>query len=505
MSPDQSSTLGRKTLVGIGWIGAWRMVARGLGFISTLVLARLLFPTDFGLVAMASAFAGAIGSLSEFPVEDALVRRIETDTRLHDVAFTFQFGRALATGGLMALTAPIAAQWFSEPRLTAVVLVLAGLTAISGLDNIGIVEFRRQMRFDVQFRILLVPRLLQFFSTILAAWLTHSYWALLIGIGVQRLSRLVATYLIHSYRPRISLSGWRDIAGFSLWLWATGLLSLAWDRYDTFLVGHYFGSAALGLYMVASQIAMLPVAELVIPAAGVLLAGFAFSRRSGGTATTNAVPLSTALFFVVTPMALVLSFGSSYVVALLLGGKWGAAAPLISIIAWACLAAPLRQICGAVLITIGEVRRQFIAVAAASLVRVVVVYIAARYFSLAAVAVAAVGLSSLEALFFVLQVRAVGYARLRHSAFGLIRGAVAAMATLFVLARWGAAWSPTLPSIALSSPYVNSLVHLVILGTLALTTFVVSGAVAWVVSGRPEGPEKLLVRLGYSVITRRAM
>ncbi len=480
------------------------MVARALGFISTLVLARLLFPADFGLVAMASAFTGALESLSQFPVEDALARRIETDTRLHDVAFTFQIGRAFATAGLMALAAPVAAMWFAEPRLTVVVLVLAAITAVSGLDNIGIVEFQREMRFNMHFRILLVPRLLQFFSTILAAWITHSYWALLVGIGVQRISRVVVTYLIHPYRPRISFSGWREIAGFSFWLWATGMLSLAWDRYDTFLVGHYFGPSELGIYMIASQIAMLPIAELVMPAASVLLASFAFSRRTGGSATTNAVPLSASLFLVVAPIALLLSAGSSYVVTLLLGTKWIAAGPLIAIMAWEALAAPLRQICGAVLITIGEVRRQFVAVAAASVIRVIVVYVAARYFSLAAVAIAAVALSSLEAVFFVLQVRAAGYARLREGALGLLRTVFAGAVTLGVLVIFSDAWSAALPSVFSNSIYLNSLLHLVLLGTLITVTFVTSAALAWVASGRPEGPERLLVRLGRGLVTKGA-
>lgn len=503
MPAADRASLGRRAVTGAGWILAWRMLTRGLGFISTLVLARLLVPNDFGLVAMATAFAGAIDSLSQFAVEDALIRRIEDDTRLHDAAFTIQLGRAWLTAAIVALGAPVAAQWFGEPRLTPVLLVFAAITMIGGLDNIGIVEFQRQLRFNAHVQVLAIPRLLQVVATIGAALLTHSYWALLVGVGVQRVARVAVTYLIHPYRPRLSLEGWRDLAGFSFWMWAAGMASLVWERCDTFIVGHYFGSAKLGLYMVGSQVALLPVSELVAPAASVLMASFAFSRRGGGTATANAVPLAGALLLGVGPMALVLSAGAGSVVTVLLGAKWVAARPLIEIMAWICLFSPISYVCGAVLITIGAVKRQFHGVAVAAVGRVVILYFAARTGRLEVLALGTVASVVMEAMILLWQLRAAGYANLRRSALGLLRGALSGGVAIAVLAWLGGGWTAAPAVVFVAAPLLDNLLHLTWLGVVASVTFGGCVSLLWLASGRPEGPERIVFRLARDMVGSR--
>lgn len=496
MASADATSLGRKMLTGTGWIMVWRMASRTLGFANTLVLARLLVPADFGLVAMATAFAGVFDSLSQFPVQDALIRRIEDDTRLHNSAFTIQVGRALMTAAILALAAPLAARWFAEPRLTPVILVLAAFTAVSGIENIGIVEFQRQMQFNMHVQALLVPRILQVLATVSAAWATHSYWALLVGIGVQRVSRVAVTYYIHPYRPRLSLAGLQELVGFSFWLWAAGMASLVWDQCDTFVVGRFFGSANLGLYTIGIQVAILPIVEVVAPAASVLIAGFSLSQRTGGTATKNALPLAGALLLGVIPTSLALSAGAADIVRLLLGSKWSAAAPLVEIAAGMCLFSPVSYICMAVLVTIGQVRRQFYAVASAAALRVVVIYLAARFLDLEMVVAGSVACSAAEALFFLWQLRTAGYAGLRRNASGLLRAAVSGLVTIAVLARYGGAWTHAGPGVFVAgSRTLGSLAHLTLLGTIAALTFGGCVVALWFASGRPEGPERIVARL----------
>ncbi len=190
---SDGGSLMRRTVIGASWLVAWRMVTRLLGLVSTLVLARVLVPADFGLVAMATTFAVAVEALSQLGLQDALVRHPEGE-RLRDTAFTLQLGRAVATSLVVAVAAPGAAWWFAEPRLVPVLLILAATSLVSGAENIGIVAFRRDMRYDKQFLLLSGPRLLQVAVTIpLALWL-HSYWALLAGIVVSRVARTVMTH-----------------------------------------------------------------------------------------------------------------------------------------------------------------------------------------------------------------------------------------------------------------------------------------------------------------------
>ena len=140
MNDDESAARGsltRKTIIGGAWLLLWRIVSRSLGLVSTLVLARLLMPSDFGLVAMATAFSLGVEALSQLGLQEALVRRREQGLDLHHTAFTLQSCRAVTTGFVIASGAPAAAWWFGEPRLVTVLLMLAGLTVLNGAGECG--------------------------------------------------------------------------------------------------------------------------------------------------------------------------------------------------------------------------------------------------------------------------------------------------------------------------------------------------------------------------------
>ncbi len=106
--PDTS--IARKTAIGAAWLVGWRLVTRLLGLVSTLALARILVPADFGIVAMATIFSSIVEALSYVGLQDALVRHPGDDRRLFDTAFTLQLLRALAIGMILAVGAPVAAK-----------------------------------------------------------------------------------------------------------------------------------------------------------------------------------------------------------------------------------------------------------------------------------------------------------------------------------------------------------------------------------------------------------
>lgn len=481
-------SLTRKTFVGASWLVLWRVVTRVLGFASTLVLARLLVPADFGLVAMATTFAVAIDALSHLGIADALVRDPRDDRRLFDTAFTLGALRAAATTAVIALGAPVAAWWFDEPRLEALLLVLAAANLVSGFENIGIVEFRRAMRFDVQFRMLAVPRLLQLLTTIPIAIATGSYWALILGTVVGKVARTVMTYALHPYRPGFALAGWRELAGFSFWTWATALANLVWERCDAFVLGPRFGPTQLGKYILAFEVATLPVTELIAPAADALFAGFASAQRRGADSLGLAMTVAGALFLAIVPVIAAISCAAGYVVAALLGPNWVEARPLIAILAWQCLFSPFSYVCSVVLVANGQVRRNFVAnlvSAAAKLAGLVaVVSLTDR---LEHVAAATVGIVALESLAFVTQLRAVGDVRLRPVAGGILRGALGGAAVLLALHGLGLAWQPV------SLPAVPALLACALTGAVALAVFWATVLSLWALTGFRPGPESLLL------------
>jgi O-antigen/teichoic acid export membrane protein len=485
-----AATLLRQTAIGAGWMVAWRMVTRLLGLASTLVLARVLMPADFGLLAMATSFAFAVEALSQFGLQDALVRHPEGD-RLRDTGFTLQLLRGLLTAAALALAAPAAAWWFAEPRLVAVLLVLAGCALLAGAENIGIVAFRRDMRFDRQFALLSVPRLLQVATAIPLALLLHSYWALLAGIVVARLARTAMTYGVHPYRPRLSLAGWRELAGFSLWTWAGSLAGIVWDRCDPFVLGPRIGAGMLGIYVQALELASLPATELILPAAEALFAGFSAAQRQDGDSSLHHAPMvALALLMGILPLIITLSCGSGDVVAALLGPNWTQAGGLVAILAWQGVFAPFAYVIGVTLVANGLVRRNFVANAVTSALKlaalVAAVSLTARLDIVAAVTV---GCVAAEAVVFLLLLPRGATGRLAALGFGFARAALAAGVAVAVLAALGLAWQPpaqaSLPAFA----------HGLLIGAVTLASYGAALLAAWAIAGCPDGPERRLLGL----------
>jgi O-antigen/teichoic acid export membrane protein len=121
----------------------FKLLDRGIGLVSTVVLARLLLPVDFGVVAMASSVIALAELLGSFSFDVALIQHKRARREQFDTAWTLNLLFALGCAGALALAAYPAAAFYSEPRLQPVILVLAAGTLVQGLENVGVVAFRK--------------------------------------------------------------------------------------------------------------------------------------------------------------------------------------------------------------------------------------------------------------------------------------------------------------------------------------------------------------------------
>lgn len=484
------------TARGAGWLIAWQMATRLLGLVSTLILARLLIPADFGIVAMAATFTAAVNALSSLGVADAVVRRPDTGQTWFDTAFTMQALRGLFTAAIIGFGATYAARWFGEPRLTGVLWILAGTSLLAAIENIGLLEYRQSMRFDMEFRLLLMPRLLQFGTTTVLAFVLGDYRALIAGTVVGAIIRTGLTYIVHPYRPWFSLRYWRDLMGFSAWTWAASLASLTWDRGDAFVLGRALSPAALGTYLFSAEIATLPVTELVGPAMRSLYSGLSLARHRGAAVSSIALDVMLALLTLVVPISIGISATSGHIVTGLLGPKWEAARTMIAVFAFVGCVSPVAWVSSAVLMSQGAVRRNFYAVAAASLLRyaiLVPVVWAGRADLAPALAVLAV---VMEAALFVWQIGQVQTLDWRANAGGVARLSLAIATVLAALWFSGLGWQPE-PGLP-----VPVLARGIGLGLFTMAVFWAVQGGAWLLAGRPAGPEERLLRMADPMLTR---
>lgn len=475
---------------------AFRMFSRGIGIASTLVLARLLDTTDFGIVAIAFTISAALNSVSNVGVTENLVRHKTVARAQLDTGFTVQLVKGVITGVLLVALAPIAATWFSEPRLRNIIYVLAGIFALGGLENIGIISFRREMRFDREFQLSVIERMLTFAATLTAAVLLHSYWALVIGMLVGKIVRVITTYVMEPYRPKLGLHAWRELAGFSMWMWLSSLVYIVWIRADPLVVGSQVSKAVLGLYVVALDIALLPTTEIMEPIGAVLFAGFAAEHNTGNDPRGNAFSLAVSLMAVMAPIALIISAASTEIVGVLLGPKWSAAAPIVAILTFSVVLSPFSNTAAQSLTASGKIRSNLAVVICASLIKVSVLYIAARTGDLYVIAISALTITSAESSMFIYMLWRNG-SRFSGMAWPTARSIVSLLVAAFALKATGIAWAgdEVLPIVA-------CLWRGIVLGFVGGSVYTGAMVGLWSLAGRPNGPERQIMAVIMPLISR---
>jgi PST family polysaccharide transporter len=269
----------REIAQGATWMVLFRLFDRAVGLASTVILARLLVPADFGAVAMAMSVIALIELATAFSFEIALIQKRDPQRVHYDTAWTLNV--LLAAGGALvtaALAYPTAA-FYGEPRLVPVMWAIGAAWLVSGFENVGIVNFRREMDFAREFRFLALRRVAAFVVTLTAALTLRSYWALVIGMAAGRVFGVLLSYAMHPFRPRFSLFASRELFGFSGWMLANNVAHAVTGRIPQFFVGRLLGAQALGAYTVGAEIAQLAYTEIVAPISRALIPGY--SRLAG--------------------------------------------------------------------------------------------------------------------------------------------------------------------------------------------------------------------------------
>lgn len=269
-SRDISKSWGTHLRDGAFWMIALRWAIRLTGLVSTVILARVLAPRDFGIVAMAMIVVGTLEMFNQTGQLLVLIR-LPNPTKAHyDTAWTVSamIGAALAL--IILLIAPFTVAYFHEPRVIPVMQCLALRALLGGFENVGTIDFRRSLNFGRFFVYNTVPKLISFVVTVTAAFVFRNYWALVAGMLTAQFAKLAMGYVMHPHRPWFTLSETRDIWSFSIWTFVRSIGAYLHGQIDQIVVGGISGAAAMGRYAVASDVGASPSREINEPMVAVV-------------------------------------------------------------------------------------------------------------------------------------------------------------------------------------------------------------------------------------------
>ncbi|MBV9655645.1 MAG: lipopolysaccharide biosynthesis protein [Acetobacteraceae bacterium] len=321
--------------------------AQGVRFVfqvvSQVILARLLDPAAFGLVAMAAPVIGFIQVLNDLGFAQAIVQRGSITRRQVSAMFWISAAIGALLSAVAAISAPLTAWVFGEPRLTAVVAALAGLILVSSLAVLPSALLNRRLRFDLLAIIDIGCVIAGVVAGIAAAWCGLGYWSLVIMQAAGSVSGLLLVWYFSGWRPsRPSYDpSVRPLVRFGANLMGSNLASYFSMTADNFLIGAVNGAVALGFYDRSYNLVIKPLGQLFAPVGRVAIPALARLRDWPDRYRSAYARMAQAVCIGCVPGMLFSIFNAKAVILLLFGAPWIAAAPVFAWISFGGVAAPL--------------------------------------------------------------------------------------------------------------------------------------------------------------------
>lgn len=478
------------------WMVLAKLAERSLGLVSMLILARVLVPQDFGVVAMAMSFVVLLEMMSAFGFDTALIQKQTKDRPHWDTAWTFNVLIGALIALAMVLGANVAASFFNEPRLVAVLWVLAIGSFAQGLQNIGLVAFRSEMQFDREFRFLTAKKLIGFAITVPLAFILDSYWALVIGQTAGRVLSTALSYWVHPYRPRFTLSAAANLMHFSKWMFLLNIIHFVKDRSASLVVGRIAGATPLGAFTIAHEVATLPSTELVAPINRAVFPAYAKLAKEGVEHLRREyLSVIGMIVLMATPAVLGLAVTSPVLVPVMLGPNWLEAIPVLTLLSLFGYTYIIQSNAQAAYLALGRVdiptwlNGVHAVIQLAALIPLTSLYglkgAASAYLLTAVIMIPA----SLGVIFRILGVSVASFAR-------QVWRPIAA-ATLMYVVVWRFIDHFPQPTTTLEG--LPLLIAAVVLGAV---TYIGTVFVLWQLLGRPDGAEKILTGKVFDALRR---
>lgn len=331
MSADSLSRGARGASITVGG----QLATMVIQFVSTIVLSRLLSPTDFGLIAMVMVFVGIGELLRDFGMPTAALQAKQLSKHQASNVFWVTVLLSLTAGIILVALTPVIVSVYDEPRLAEIVPVMAGVLLVNGLQAQYQVHLARSMRFFALASTTVVSRLLGFGVGVAGALLGWNYWALVAQFAASALIALALSGAFTRWLPSLPRRGvgsWqmlRSGGNFG----AAQVLSFAADNADTLMIGAVWGTAPVGQYNRAFQLFMTPVGAIFTPLMKVVVPTINRAVSEGRRAADLLVRVQTSLCGVTVWLLLVTAATAEWLIPLMLGDQWNQAVSLVQILA----------------------------------------------------------------------------------------------------------------------------------------------------------------------------
>jgi PST family polysaccharide transporter/lipopolysaccharide exporter len=340
------------------WLMSQNVVGRALQLAMLAVLARLIGPSELGLVGIALLTLSATKRFTNIGLNSALIQKVEDDVDTHlNTTWMLEIGRGVLVSGVLFVIAPyVGRMFFNEPRAIEMIQVIGLSPIILGFRNPGIVYFQKNLDFHKQFVYKIGGDAAQFAVGVGYALVEPSAWAFVWGFIAADVVRLVISYAIHGYRPfpSFDLEIAKELVDYGKWLTASSILYFLYNEGDDAFVGWLLTPTALAYYQYAYRFSNAPATELTQVVNSVMFPAFSklqTDEEELRQAFRKTLRMTSLIAF---PSAIGIAAVAPDFIMTFFGEKWMSAVPAMQVLAFYGLMRSIGRTFGPIWKTIGR-------------------------------------------------------------------------------------------------------------------------------------------------------
>lgn len=306
------------------WMTASNLAQKLLGFVSFFILARLLKPEDFGVVAIIFLVPKIIQSATELGFATAVVQRDGDITAFLNPIWTINVVKGLLITILIFIAAPLIGAFVNAQHLVSVIGWGGLLILIQNLANPGEIFFSKNLDFKKISIRNIIRETSYMIIAIFFAFNLRSYWALIIATFASQVIQTVSTYFLHPYRPRLTMAfgKLRNLLHYSKWVVGQGWLDQAYNFLEQTTVARYTNLTNIGFYSKAKNIASVPTGFLNPVISLVSFSAYAKIKNEPDKVRDGFIKSLDIIFFFLIPITILILYAGGTLILILLGPTW---------------------------------------------------------------------------------------------------------------------------------------------------------------------------------------
>ena len=327
------SGIRQQAVSGLKWTTVSQVSRIGTQLLGMLVLAQLLPPSDFGLVAMAAVVTGFVGLFRDFGTAAAIVQRPDTSAQLLDSVFWLNVAFSTGLAMLLGLLAPLIALGFAEPRLKEVLWLLLLTFPIVSLGAVHQALLEKISRFRPLAIIESTAAFIGLGSAVWAAWAGWGVFSLVLQTLLMAFLTTAGLWIASHWRPsfRWEIREIRGLLGFSGNLVGFNVFNYFIRNADNLLIGRFLGASDLGYYSMAYRLMLWPLQNISSVVGRALFPVFSRLQANQGRLTGAYVRATAAITLITAPLMLGFFVLREPFIAVALGERWQ---PVAGVLAW---------------------------------------------------------------------------------------------------------------------------------------------------------------------------